>query len=574
VIAFLPTNLPAPPAASPAGAAAASEAAAGFAALLALFTGEALPAQFSAESCAPGREDKAAETPREERKRKPEEENEDAPASDGARPALPAPAIFVPAPLPEPAVAQATAPVAVEEAGAVAEEAVRVCEAAAAIAAPAAPAVGEESDTAAADPAILYAGIAASESAPPIQGSPRQDDAAPPPAADLETPRANPGTPERSGNSAAPDRNLRPDALAPGTAQPRQSREPALFLKLAETAARTGSEPKQPSGPMPRAARHEAPRQPGWSQAPVRQPATFEDAPGAPETERTESQPGGAPPGQPAPFRDAETEVERPRQSPDAPERPLAARPATPEQHAAPAAAPEAAEQDQDGRNGHEGRDGTAEAPLPARARGRGAEPQAAAQPDAAPATSQTGRALEARHGPEPFRAAPHRAEAARAAAVEELTSNPPRQPLRDISIQVPGRREAASPGGDVELRLRERGGRIQVAVHTADPALKDRLREHLPELVSKLEETGYRAETWHPDAAAGAPRGPAGAALERDAGERSGRHAADDNRGDSGADSGGQQSRRDRRQAPSEWIEAIEDSLGQRPSRRYSHVR
>jgi hypothetical protein len=58
--------------------------------------------------------------------------------------------------------------------------------------------------------------------------------------------------------------------------------------------------------------------------------------------------------------------------------------------------------------------------------------------------------------------------------------------------------------GGDrrVEVRLTERSGEVEVAVRTPDAHLASALREDLPALSSRLAESGFRAETWHPASA------------------------------------------------------------------------
>jgi hypothetical protein len=57
--------------------------------------------------------------------------------------------------------------------------------------------------------------------------------------------------------------------------------------------------------------------------------------------------------------------------------------------------------------------------------------------------------------------------------------------------------------GGDhrIEVRLSERGGEVRVAVRTPDDHLAGALREDLPALSSRLSESGFRSETWHPAA-------------------------------------------------------------------------
>jgi len=65
----------------------------------------------------------------------------------------------------------------------------------------------------------------------------------------------------------------------------------------------------------------------------------------------------------------------------------------------------------------------------------------------------------------------------------------------RDIRLEV--------GGGDsrVEVRLMERDGEVHVAVRTPDEHLAGALREDLPALSSRLTESGFRTETWHPSA-------------------------------------------------------------------------
>jgi hypothetical protein len=65
--------------------------------------------------------------------------------------------------------------------------------------------------------------------------------------------------------------------------------------------------------------------------------------------------------------------------------------------------------------------------------------------------------------------------------------------------------------GGDrrVEVRLTERGGEVDVAVRTPDAHLASALREDLPALSSRLAESGFRAETWHPASPAASSGGP-----------------------------------------------------------------
>jgi hypothetical protein len=76
-----------------------------------------------------------------------------------------------------------------------------------------------------------------------------------------------------------------------------------------------------------------------------------------------------------------------------------------------------------------------------------------------------------------------------------------PRAPAaaHDIRLQVNGGERR------VEVRLVERDGEVHVAVRTPDAHLADTLREDLPTLSSRLTDSGFRTETWHPGASAGA---------------------------------------------------------------------
>jgi hypothetical protein len=50
-----------------------------------------------------------------------------------------------------------------------------------------------------------------------------------------------------------------------------------------------------------------------------------------------------------------------------------------------------------------------------------------------------------------------------------------------------------------IELKVTDHAGEVKVAVRTADADLAGSLRENLGDLVHKLEQSGFRAETWHP---------------------------------------------------------------------------
>jgi len=67
-----------------------------------------------------------------------------------------------------------------------------------------------------------------------------------------------------------------------------------------------------------------------------------------------------------------------------------------------------------------------------------------------------------------------------------------------------------------------ERGGDVHVAVRTPDTRLAGELREDLPALATRLEQTGFRTETWHPaggtERSAGRPAESASGTASQDA--------------------------------------------------------
>lgn len=78
-----------------------------------------------------------------------------------------------------------------------------------------------------------------------------------------------------------------------------------------------------------------------------------------------------------------------------------------------------------------------------------------------------------------------------------------PQIPAAARSIQL----QFSGGEGRVQVQLVERAGEVQVAVHTPDARLAGALREDLPQLAAKLEQSGFRAETWHEAAALPAAR-------------------------------------------------------------------
>lgn len=69
-------------------------------------------------------------------------------------------------------------------------------------------------------------------------------------------------------------------------------------------------------------------------------------------------------------------------------------------------------------------------------------------------------------------------------------------QPARQISLKLIG-----EDSTKVSVDLSERGGRVQVAVRSADPELTRSLRSDLGDLVGRLESKGFKTEAWVPSA-------------------------------------------------------------------------
>jgi hypothetical protein len=109
----------------------------------------------------------------------------------------------------------------------------------------------------------------------------------------------------------------------------------------------------------------------------------------------------------------------------------------------------------------------------------------------AAPEAQQpAAKAAESAPAPDqPAPAAPRRSEAP--------TSPGPQSPAaHDIKLQVAGTGDQR-----VEVRVTERAGDLLVAVRTPDDRLAGDLRQELPALATRLEQTGFHAVTWQPSA-------------------------------------------------------------------------
>lgn len=128
----------------------------------------------------------------------------------------------------------------------------------------------------------------------------------------------------------------------------------------------------------------------------------------------------------------------------------------------------------------------------------------------------------------------------------------------------LPGRpTEGGKAEPQVEIRVVERTGDVRVAVRTADSRLTSSLREDLPQLVSQLADRGYRAETWHPTAAAPAGEGRPMRAESSEPGRDGGNSGSPGRGGSDTGGRGGNGGRREQGQNQPEWLDALERSLG-----------
>lgn len=112
----------------------------------------------------------------------------------------------------------------------------------------------------------------------------------------------------------------------------------------------------------------------------------------------------------------------------------------------------------------------------------------------AAPATPN-GRVQETSSRQSPLQSQP-------AAAGEPLrpqASQVKPEPLRELSLVVPGRQAEGRTQGSVEVRVLERAGEVRLSVRTPDTELASSLRQQLGDLVGRLEQTGYQTQTWRP---------------------------------------------------------------------------
>ena len=127
-----------------------------------------------------------------------------------------------------------------------------------------------------------------------------------------------------------------------------------------------------------------------------------------------------------------------------------------------------------------------------------------------------------------------------------------PTASMKDISVRV-----ESAQGQNVDIRIVQRAGDLQIAVKADDTNTTQGLRQGLTELSNRLNESGYQAETWRPGHAAAAPENAAEPG-------NSSHHQPPS--GDSQSNSGSsQQNRGQRDNNPSNrprWIQELESNL------------
>lgn len=141
-----------------------------------------------------------------------------------------------------------------------------------------------------------------------------------------------------------------------------------------------------------------------------------------------------------------------------------------------------------------------------------------------------------------------------------EIETNPSvrPQPIREISLRL-----ADKGSNPVDIQMVERAGHVQVAVRTPDHELTKSLQTNLGELVERLEQKGYKTETWVP----GAPLHTTAALTE--SASSSGHNQ--DQPGHSGSWDGGQQQRQGQhesgRRQQARWMTQVQQTLNEEDS-------
>jgi hypothetical protein len=124
-------------------------------------------------------------------------------------------------------------------------------------------------------------------------------------------------------------------------------------------------------------------------------------------------------------------------------------------------------------------------------------------------------------------------------------------KPLNSIAVQV-----GETGAQKVLVRVVQEPGEVRLAVRTSDPELSRGLQQGLTELVGKLQESGYRAESWKPVQAA-AQTTPA---AEGQSSPSNSRHG--DGQPQPGGSNQDNQGRNHHQSNRPRWVEELETSL------------
>jgi len=108
---------------------------------------------------------------------------------------------------------------------------------------------------------------------------------------------------------------------------------------------------------------------------------------------------------------------------------------------------------------------------------------------------------------------------------------------------------------GSVQVRLSERAGELHVSVRTPDTGLTRGLRDGLPDLMGRLQVSGYRADTWQP--------GGNGSHAGQDRGQDAAGHGSSHERNGGGSQqqSSPEQQQHQDEQTP-QWVRELESSI------------
>jgi hypothetical protein len=127
-------------------------------------------------------------------------------------------------------------------------------------------------------------------------------------------------------------------------------------------------------------------------------------------------------------------------------------------------------------------------------------------------------------------------------------------QPVHEISLKV-----ANSSSTQLDIHVVERGGNVRVAVRTQDQELTQSLQTNLGELVGRLEQKGYKTETWVPVAQLSPSAAPAqashGSGYSQDQPQHSGSWTGSQQHSPEQQDS--------QRRQQARWMIQLKESLG-----------